>query len=239
MAFEGLRSKVKVRGDPGGVGVTQGDCPARVRGAGSPEDEVGSAPARVDTEAEDRQEDRGEQAEHRRPGGPSATQRHRATLTGGGRRGCTSGAGSGPVRWRNYRGPVRKAPVPERFRPLVEATTDLAGRFAAADRALYLVGGSVRDALVAQAPPPEGARAGAPGARTGAQRRCRASLRPTTTSPPTPGPDEIEQIVGGWADAVWTQGKRFGTIGCRTGGRSTRSPPTGPRSTGPTPASPR
>ena len=43
----------------------------------------------------------------------------------------------------------------------------------------------------------------------------------------------------GWADAVWTQGKRFGTIGCLRGGRRTRSPPTGPRPTTPTRASPR
>jgi poly(A) polymerase len=31
-------------------------------------------------------------------------------------------------------------------------------------------------------------------------------------------PDEIEAIVVGWADAVWTQGKRFGTIGMRKNG---------------------
>jgi poly(A) polymerase len=27
-------------------------------------------------------------------------------------------------------------------------------------------------------------------------------------------PDEIERLIEGWADAVWTQGKQFGTIGC-------------------------
>ena len=53
-------------------------------------------------------------------------------------------------------------------------------------------------------------------------------------------PDDIEAVVRGWADAVWTQGKRFGTIGCLHGAAgSTRSPPTGPRPTTPTPASPR
>ncbi len=123
------------------------------------------------------------------------------------------------MRWRNYRGPVRKAPVPERFRPLVEATTDLAGLFAAADRALYLVGGSVRDALVAQAPPPDGARAGGAGGEDGGAEAVPGLPSPdydlTTDAPP----DEIERIVGGWADALWTQGKRFGTIGCRHGGR--------------------
>ena len=32
-------------------------------------------------------------------------------------------------------------------------------------------------------------------------------------------PDEIERLVRGWADDVWTQGARFGTIGCRKGSR--------------------
>ena len=32
-------------------------------------------------------------------------------------------------------------------------------------------------------------------------------------------PEETEAIVRGWADAVWTQGKRFGTIGFRQKGR--------------------
>src|SRR5205085_8460183 len=33
-------------------------------------------------------------------------------------------------------------------------------------------------------------------------------------------PDDIEAIVSGWADSVWTQGKRFGTIGCSKDGRT-------------------
>jgi len=33
-------------------------------------------------------------------------------------------------------------------------------------------------------------------------------------------PDEIEAILSGWADALWTQGKRFGTIGAKQKGRS-------------------
>ncbi len=87
--------------------------------------------------------------------------------------------------------------VPERFRPLVAATADLAERFRVADRRLYLVGGSVRDALV-----PELA---------GAE----SDLDLTTDA----RPNDIERIVSGWADAVWTQGKRFGTIGCRRDGQ--------------------
>ncbi len=33
-------------------------------------------------------------------------------------------------------------------------------------------------------------------------------------------PDEIEAILSDWADALWTQGKRFGTIGAKHKGRS-------------------
>ena len=40
--------------------------------------------------------------------------------------------------------------VPERFRPLFDATVELAERFNGAGRTLYLVGGSVRDALFSQ-----------------------------------------------------------------------------------------
>jgi poly(A) polymerase len=90
---------------------------------------------------------------------------------------------------------VQSPSVPERFRPLLEATAELAERFTAAGRSLYLVGGSVRDALY-----------------------------PTTKSATDDfdlttdaRPDQIEQLVRGWADDVWTQGARFGTIGCRRG----------------------
>jgi poly(A) polymerase len=92
--------------------------------------------------------------------------------------------------------------VPERFRPLVEATTELAERFTAAGHTLYLVGGSVRDALMD------------PGGRTGGGDDS-FDFDLTTDA----RPDVIEVLVAGWADAVWTQGKRFGTIGARNGGR--------------------
>ncbi len=85
--------------------------------------------------------------------------------------------------------------VPERFRPYVEATEEIARRFGAADRTLYLVGGSVRDALF-------------PGGADGD-----ADVDLTTDA----RPEEIERLVRGWADDVWTQGARFGTIGCRKG----------------------
>jgi len=90
---------------------------------------------------------------------------------------------------------------PERLRPLVEATTGLSDRFAAAGHTLYLVGGSVRDAIVAE-----------PGDAPAVGTR---DLDFTTDA----RPDTIERLVSGWADAVWTQGKRFGTIGCRRAGQ--------------------
>lgn len=98
--------------------------------------------------------------------------------------------------------------VPERFRPLVEVTADLAERFAVAGHRLFLVGGSVRDAFVARPP-----RVGTDGGEVG---HGEGDLDLTTDARPT----AIEAIVRPWADAVWTQGKRFGTIGCRAHGRT-------------------
>jgi poly(A) polymerase len=82
---------------------------------------------------------------------------------------------------------------------LVDATAGLSQRFQAAGHTLYLVGGSVRDAIVA------GDASSVP--------RLDHDLDFTTDA----RPDDIEAIVSGWADAVWTQGKRFGTIGCKRG----------------------
>ncbi|MHB1710157.1 MAG: CCA tRNA nucleotidyltransferase [Acidimicrobiales bacterium] len=87
------------------------------------------------------------------------------------------------------------------MRPLVELSSELADRFQTAGHTLYLVGGSVRDAIVAGGSPASSA--------------ADHDLDFTTDA----RPDAIEGIVSGWADAVWTQGKRFGTIGCIRGGR--------------------
>ncbi len=86
--------------------------------------------------------------------------------------------------------------VPERLRPLLDETAPLAERFSAAGRRLYLVGGSVRDAIVGR--PVE-----------------EIDLDFTTDA----RPDETEAVLSGWADAVWDQGRRFGTIGATRGGR--------------------
>jgi poly(A) polymerase len=90
---------------------------------------------------------------------------------------------------------VQSTSVPERFRPYVSATEEVARRFAAAGHTLYLVGGSVRDALFPEA------------AGTDSDVDLTTDARP----------DETERLVRDWADDVWTQGARFGTIGARKG----------------------
>jgi poly(A) polymerase len=83
--------------------------------------------------------------------------------------------------------------VPERLRPLLAPDSplqDLARRFSAAGHSLYLVGGSVRDALLgATKPVPD--------------------YDLTTEA----RPDAVLEIVRGWADHVWLQGQAYGTIG--------------------------
>ncbi len=97
----------------------------------------------------------------------------------------------------HYRGRVQSASVPERFRPLLRATAELAERFVDAGHTLYVVGGSVRDALFPTA----------------------AASDPDIDLTTDARPGEIERLVHGWADDVWTQGARFGTIGCRRAGQ--------------------
>ena len=83
--------------------------------------------------------------------------------------------------------------IPERLQPLLEETAPLAERFSAAGWRLYLVGGRVRDAIL-----------GLPLDR---------DLDFTTNA----RPDDIEAVVKGWGDAMWDQGRRFGTIGVKKG----------------------
>jgi poly(A) polymerase len=82
--------------------------------------------------------------------------------------------------------------IPDRLKPLVTQTADPAELFRAAGHRLYLVGGAVRDAILGRGHP---------------------DYDFTTDA----RPDQIEALVRPWADVVWTQGKRFGTIGCRKG----------------------
>ncbi|MDQ6840176.1 MAG: CCA tRNA nucleotidyltransferase, partial [Actinomycetota bacterium] len=76
------------------------------------------------------------------------------------------------------------AVIPERMAPLLDEVRPLAERFHAAGHRIYLVGGSVRDAIL-----------GRPLAEI--------DLDFTTDA----RPDAIQSVVSGWADAVWTQGK--------------------------------
>lgn len=84
--------------------------------------------------------------------------------------------------------------VPERLRPALDIANQLADLFSAAGARLYLVGGVVRDALVDRLE--DG-----------------SDLDFTTDALP----EVTERLMSGWADAVWSQGKRFGTIGAAKG----------------------
>ena len=82
--------------------------------------------------------------------------------------------------------------IPERFVPVLDELAPLTERFAAAGHRLFLVGGTVRD-LIAEPDP----------------RRVHMDFDATTPA----RPPEIKRCLQGWADAIWTQGERFGTIG--------------------------
>ncbi len=87
-------------------------------------------------------------------------------------------------------------PIPPRLRPLLDAQSpvqQLAGRLHDAGHQCYLVGGSVRDALL--------------------------DLPHEDVDLATDArPEEVERLVRGWADEVWLQGQRFGTVGCQKDG---------------------
>ena len=86
--------------------------------------------------------------------------------------------------------------IPERARAVLEPVRPLAERFAAAGHRLYLVGGVVRDVLAD---------------RSTAERN---DLDLTTDALPA----AVKELVAPISTAVWTQGERFGTIGCTIGG---------------------
>ncbi len=86
--------------------------------------------------------------------------------------------------------------VPDRFAPVLAELADVSALFRSADRRLYLVGGTVRDLLLGQSSDA-------------------IDFDATTNA----RPDEIKKILSGWADALWTQGEKFGTIGARKGDR--------------------
>ncbi|MDG1264886.1 MAG: CCA tRNA nucleotidyltransferase, partial [Ilumatobacter sp.] len=80
--------------------------------------------------------------------------------------------------------------IPERFGPVLSELVPVADRFRAAGHQLYLVGGTVRDLLVDSG-------------------RSDYDLDLTTDA----RPPQIRACLEGWADAIWSQGEKFGTIG--------------------------
>ncbi|WP_067831143.1 CCA tRNA nucleotidyltransferase [Actinomadura kijaniata] len=87
---------------------------------------------------------------------------------------------------------ARRTAVAELLSRVAPVADELGARFAAAGHELALVGGPVRDALL---------------------RRPTKDVDLTTDAPP----DRILEIIDGWADAVWTIGIEFGTVGLRKG----------------------
>ena len=79
----------------------------------------------------------------------------------------------------------------------LEAASSLARLFGAAGHRLYLVGGVVREAVAGRFV-------------TGADLDCTTDARPQA----------VRRIVAGAATSLWTQGERFGTIGCVVDGRA-------------------
>lgn len=86
--------------------------------------------------------------------------------------------------------------IPDRFAPVLEELSDVGALFRSAGKRLYLVGGTVRDLLSGHV-------------------ASNLDFDATTDA----RPDEIKRLLSGWADALWTQGERFGTIGARKGQR--------------------
>jgi poly(A) polymerase len=87
--------------------------------------------------------------------------------------------------------------VPERLSVYYEAgspTRQLADRLTDAGHECYLVGGTVRDAFL--------------GAES-----------PDVDLATDARPDEVRRLVEGWADHVWLQGERFGTVGAQYDGQ--------------------
>jgi poly(A) polymerase len=83
--------------------------------------------------------------------------------------------------------------IPERLAPILDEVRPLAARFDAAGHRIYLVGGIVRDLVLG--------------------RPLSGDIDLTTDA----RPEVTTRLVRGWADAVWDQGARFGTVGLKAG----------------------
>ena len=91
---------------------------------------------------------------------------------------------------------------PPRFAPILQEMEPLAALFREAGHRLFLVGGSVRDLFI--------------GESDAGTDLSLIDFDATTTATP----DQIKKIVNPIADALWTQGERFGTIGLKIGERT-------------------
>lgn len=88
--------------------------------------------------------------------------------------------------------------IPPRLQPILDEVAPLGQRFADAGVRLYLVGGVVRDLLL------------------GRPLSDASDLDFTTDA----SPSQVRGLLDGLAEAIWTQGERFGTIGAKIGGRA-------------------
>lgn len=86
--------------------------------------------------------------------------------------------------------------IPQRIQPILDETQELAEIFSGAGHRLFLVGGIVRNLLL-------GAELSDP------------DIDLTTDATP----DITKRLISSGADSVWTQGEKFGTIGCIWKGR--------------------
>jgi poly(A) polymerase len=86
--------------------------------------------------------------------------------------------------------------LPAGLETVIERAQPLTERFAAAGHRLFFVGGVVRDHLLGRT-------------------RHENDLDATTDA----RPPEIKALIADLAEAVWTQGERFGTIGCTVDGQ--------------------
>jgi poly(A) polymerase len=83
--------------------------------------------------------------------------------------------------------------IPDRLHPILDAVRPMATRFEGAGHRLYLVGGIVRDLVLG--------------------RPLSGDIDLTTDA----RPEVTAELVAGWADAVWDQGAKFGTVGLKRG----------------------
>ncbi|MEO6627043.1 MAG: CCA tRNA nucleotidyltransferase [Aquihabitans sp.] len=88
--------------------------------------------------------------------------------------------------------------IPARLQPVLDEVRPLADAFTSAGQPLYLVGGIVRDQLL------------------GRELSAASDIDLTTPAHPS----QIKSILAPLADAMWTQGERFGTIGAKIAGRA-------------------